>query len=77
MSIMTCTNCGSQWDTETTPRMAFFNNRNPTLSAAMTSPAEILAAGKAITFCPRCPMPRLDEAMKRDFSGGGDRGRKI
>lgn len=72
MAKMTCTNCGSQWDTMMTPQMAFFNDRSGRLSGAMVSPAEILAAGGQITFCPRCPMPRLDTAMKRETS---DRGR--
>jgi hypothetical protein len=63
MSIMICTNCGASWDTESTPPMAFFNSKNPSPSA-LRSPAEILAADEEITFCPKCPMPRLDAAMR-------------
>jgi hypothetical protein len=58
-----CKNCGALWDTASTAPMAFFNSPRPSF-VALKSPAEILAAGEEITFCPKCPMPRLDEAMK-------------
>jgi hypothetical protein len=71
MSILTCPNCGAQWDTLTTPPMAFFNSKTPN-SSELLSPAEILAAEGEITFCPKCPRPALDAAMKRGDDRRGD-----
>ncbi len=71
MALMTCAKCGAQWDTASTPPMAFFNSSSPDPRNAV-SPADLLAAGEDIIFCPKCPMPRLDDAMKRGDRKGDD-----
>jgi hypothetical protein len=63
MARMTCQKCGAQWETLSTPAMLRFRPKiDP---SGLTSPAQILAAAQEITECPKCPIPALDEAMKR------------
>lgn len=63
MPLMTCLNCGAQWDTETTPAMWRF--RSGALGGSTyVSPKSIQIAGQEIEHCPKCPDPRLDDAMK-------------
>jgi hypothetical protein len=66
---MICQNCGADWG-EDTPIMMRFESQTV---RSWTSPADIAEREETILNCPKCPIPRLDEAMRR----GDRRGREL
>ena len=71
--MIQCTNCGSQY-LDTDQYSAYYFESASFPRGSYTSPAAIVAAGEAMLFCPRCPLPHLDEVMKTgdDRTTAGD-----
>lgn len=67
---ITCRNCGSQWRRDFDVPMFHFQ---PLLvENTMTTPKEISLAGRDMEYCPKCPLPGVDDAMQRGDSRTGD-----
>ena len=65
MSRLTCTRCGSSWDSTDSRSLQFFQTSETYSRNDYVSPSDIAALDPAedITFCPKCHSRQLDRAL--------------
>lgn len=65
-----CQTCGNAWDLDDADGRHYFRSTTTYAIGDMASPADIVAAGERMTFCPRCDTEQLEPTPIPDAPSG-------